>query len=50
MNKMFAAGGYSRTIIQVKNRTRYLRALESASSEGNIEPFARFVAEEQTGK
>ncbi len=45
MNTMFASGGYPWTIIQVKNRTRYLRALESASSEGNIEPFARFVAE-----
>jgi fido (protein-threonine AMPylation protein) len=49
MNTMFASGGYPWTIIRVKNRTEYLRALEKASSEGNIEPFARFVAQEQKG-
>lgn len=49
MNTMFASGGYPWTIIRVKNRTQYMRALEIASSEGNIEPFARFVAEEQKG-
>lgn len=50
MNTMFASGGYPWTIIRVKNRTEYLRALEMASSEGNIEPFARFVAKEQADK
>ena len=47
MNTMFVSGGYPWTIIQVKNRTQYMRALEMASSEGDIEPFARFVAQEQ---
>jgi Fic family protein len=49
MNTMFASGGYPWTIIRVKNRKEYLSALEKASSEANIEPFARFVAKEQEG-
>jgi len=49
MNTMFASGGYPGTIIRVKIRKEYLSALEKASSEANIEPFARFVAKEQEG-
>jgi Fic family protein len=47
MNVMFASGGYPWSIIQVKNRKEYLSALEIAGTEGDIEPFARFIAKEQ---
>ena len=46
MNVMFVSGGYPWTIIQVKNRTQYLTALEIAGTERDIEPFARFIAQE----
>jgi Fic family protein len=46
MNTMFASGGYPWTIIRVKNRTQYLNALEQAGPERNIEPFAKFIAQE----
>jgi Fic family protein len=49
MNTMFASGGYPWTVIRVKNRKEYFRALEMGSTEGNIEPLARFVAQEQKG-
>ncbi len=45
MNAMLASGGYPWTVIRVEDRNAYLAALESASVELNIEPFARFVAE-----
>lgn len=44
MNAMLASGGYPWTIIQVKNRKRYLESLESASVQGDISPFTQFVA------
>jgi Fic family protein len=46
MNTMFASGGYPWTIIQVKNREKYMKSLEIADVEQNIEPFARFILEE----
>jgi Fic family protein len=46
MNLMCAAGGYPWTIIRVEDRDTYLAALESASVDGDIEPFARFLAEQ----
>lgn len=46
MNLMFISGGYPWTIIRVKNRRAYLSALESASTERDIAPFAKFVAGE----
>lgn len=46
MNVMLASGGYPWTIIQVKNRSRYINALEAASAEGNILPFTKFIASE----
>ena len=46
MNVMLASGGYPWTIIRVQDRSAYLAALESASVEQDIEPFARFVAEQ----
>jgi Fic family protein len=45
MNIMLASGGYPWTIIQIKQRAKYMAALEAASSLGKIELFARFVAE-----
>jgi hypothetical protein len=44
MNAMLASGGYPWTIIPVTRRSEYLAALESASVDGDIEPFTRFVA------
>jgi Fic family protein len=44
MNVMLASGGYPWTVIPVERRNDYLKALESASVDGNIEPFARFLA------
>ena len=46
MNCMLASGGYPWTVIRVEDRGRYLAALETASVEQNIEPFARFVAKQ----
>ena len=48
MNVMLASGGYPWTIIRVQDRDAYLAALESASIEQDIEPFAGFVAEQVT--
>jgi fido (protein-threonine AMPylation protein) len=45
MNAMLASGGYPWTVIRVEDRTPYLNSLESASVEGNIQPFAKFIAE-----
>ena len=45
MNAMLASGGYPWTVIRVEDRGAYLAALESASTNQDIGPFARFVAE-----
>jgi fido (protein-threonine AMPylation protein) len=45
MNTMLASGGYPWTIVPVEDRSRYLKALDSASIDANIEPFATFIAE-----
>jgi Fic family protein len=45
MNAMLASGGYSWTVIRVEDRTPYLSALDSASIDGDIRPFASFLAE-----
>ncbi len=45
MNLMLASAGYVWTIIPVQRRDEYMKALEQASSLGNISPFAAFVAE-----
>lgn len=45
MNAMLAAGGYPWTVIRVEDRDAYMKALESASIQMNIEPFATFIAE-----
>ena len=45
MNAMLASGGYPWTIVRVEDRTRHLRALDSASIDLDIEPFASLLAE-----
>ena len=49
MNTMLASGGYPWTVVRVEDRARYLRALDSASIDLNIEPFAALLAERATG-
>lgn len=44
LNVMLASGGYPWTVIPVQERNTYMQALEKASVERNIEPFAKFVA------
>ena len=46
MNVMLASGGYPWTVILVTERDGYLAALEAASIEMDINPFARFVAKQ----
>jgi fido (protein-threonine AMPylation protein) len=45
MNAMLASGGYPWTVILVEDRDAYLAALDRASIDMNIEPFAAFIAE-----
>ena len=45
MNVMLSSGGYPWTIIQVGDREQYLGALDRASIDADLAPFARFVAE-----
>ena len=45
MNAMLASGGYSWTVVRVEDRNAYLAALDRASIDGDIEPFAGFIAE-----
>ena len=44
MNAMMAAGGYRWTIIPVTRRAEYMSALESASVNQDIKPFATFLS------
>jgi fido (protein-threonine AMPylation protein) len=44
MNAMLAAGGYPWAIVQVEERAAYLHALDRASVDLDIVPFARFLA------
>jgi Fic/DOC family len=44
LNVMLASGGYPWTVIPVQERTTYMQALEKASVERDIEPFAKFMA------
>jgi len=45
-NAFLAGGGFPWTIIHLSNRTRYMEALEEASVNKNIRPFAAFLREE----
>lgn len=44
MNAMLASGGYPWTVIRIEERDAYMKALESASVENDIGPFADFIA------
>jgi fido (protein-threonine AMPylation protein) len=44
MNAMLASGGYPWTVIRVEDRNAYLKALDRASIDLDIRPFARFIA------
>jgi hypothetical protein len=50
MNAMLASGGYPWTIIRVEWRDGYMAALDSASAEGDIGPFAQLLADAVQGK
>lgn len=45
MNVMLASGGYPWTVIRVRDRDAYLTALDRASIDLEIRPFAEFVIE-----
>jgi fido (protein-threonine AMPylation protein) len=45
MNMMLASGGYPWTVIRVEDRDAYLAALDHASIDMNVDPFARFIAQ-----
>jgi len=42
-NVMLASGGYPWTVVPVQSRDEYMAALEQASVEGNVGPFAQFL-------
>lgn len=44
MNVILASGGYSWTVVPVEQRVEYMAALEDASVNQNIIPFAEFLA------
>lgn len=44
MNLMLASGGYPWTVIPVDDRAKYMAALESASVDQDIRPFAEYLA------
>lgn len=46
MNLMLVSGGYDWTIIRTQRRPEYMSALDQASSDGNIKPFAELVKKE----
>jgi hypothetical protein len=48
MNVMMAAGGYPWTIIETARRKEYLDALEAASVDQDIIPFAKFIRDEMS--
>jgi hypothetical protein len=45
MNAMLASGGYPWTVVRVEDRAAYLAALDRASIDMDIAPFALFIAE-----
>jgi len=45
MNLFMASGGYPWTIVPLSRRAEYMKGLEAASTQGNIKPFASFLAE-----
>lgn len=49
MNAMLASGGYPWTVIRSEDRNGYLAALDRASIDMRVEPFAEFIAERVRG-
>jgi Fic family protein len=45
MNAVLASSGYGWVVIRLDERARYMAALDSASAQDEIEPFARLIAE-----
>jgi fido (protein-threonine AMPylation protein) len=48
MNAMLASGGYPWTVIRVEDRASYLAALETASVQLDVQPFASLIYERVT--
>ena len=48
MNVMLVTGGYRWTVVRLMRREKYMDALETASVENNIVPFAKFIREEMS--
>lgn len=46
MNVMFAGGGYPWTIIENKNRKKYMQVLKIADEECDLKPFSKFILHE----
>ncbi len=44
MNAMLASGGYPWTVVRFEHRAAYLAALDHASVDADIRPFAEFIA------
>jgi len=45
MNVMLASAGYPWTVIRLEDRENYMAALETASVQRDIKPFAKFIAD-----
>jgi len=45
MNAMLASGGYPWTVVPLKQRKKYMSALELVTTEQDIWPFAKFIAD-----
>ncbi len=43
MNAMLASGGYPWTVVRMEDRDEYLAALDRASLDSDLAPFARFI-------
>ena len=50
MNVMMAAAGQPWTVIRVEQRNDYMRALEAAGVQGDVRPFAAFLAETRASR
>lgn len=50
MNTLLVGGRYPWTVIRVEHRTEYLNALEIASADSDVRPFAKFVANQMRKK
>jgi Fic family protein len=45
MNTMLTTAGYPWTVIKLEQRSEYFKALDLASAEGQVAPFAQFISE-----